>query len=217
MITFGYKTKFSSILRALSAIAVGLVMVIGNDATTSVVRIIASFLFAAGVVSLIYGFVHRETGALSLMATNAIVDIVLGLILFLSPQIVAGLIVSLVGFALLAFGIIQLIAMAGTMRLLGTGPLAVLLPILAIGGGILLLANPFSAKIMTILAGCLLIYYGITELLSTWQITKAKEAYEIKYAQEHEEQQPEAPADPDKIDDSGIADAKEAEFEKIEE
>ena len=214
MITFGYKTKFSSILRALAAIGVGLVMVIGNDATTTVVRIIASFLFAAGVVSLVYGYVHRASGTLSLMATNAVVDIILGLVLFLSPQLISGLIVFLVGIALLAFGVIQLLAMAGTMRLLGTGLSAVILPVLAILGGVLLLFSPFTAKVMTILAGCLLVYYGLSELLSTWQISKAKEVYEIKYAREHEA--PSAtPDDPDRIDDSGIADAKEVEFRKV--
>ena len=131
MITFGYKSRFSSILRALAAIAVGLVMVIGNDATTTVVRIIASFLFAAGVVSLVYGYVHRATGALSLMVTNAIVDMVLGLVLFLSPQLVSDMIVFLVGFVLLAFGVIQLIALIGSVRMLGGGFLPLLLPVLA--------------------------------------------------------------------------------------
>ena len=51
MITFGYNNKFSSILRSLAAIAIGLVMVCATDATTTVVKIIAAFLFAAGIVS----------------------------------------------------------------------------------------------------------------------------------------------------------------------
>ena len=152
MITFGYKSRFSSILRALAAIAVGLVMVIGNDATTTVVRIIASFLFAAGVVSLVYGYVHRATGALSLMVTNAIVDMVLGLVLFLSPQLVSDMIVFLVGFVLLAFGVIQLIALIGSVRMLGGGILPLLLPVLAVVGGIFLLVSPFSVKVMTVMS-----------------------------------------------------------------
>ena len=41
MITFGYKSKFSGILRALAAIGLGLVMILGNDATMTIVRIIA--------------------------------------------------------------------------------------------------------------------------------------------------------------------------------
>ena len=34
MITFGYKNKFSGVLRALAAIAIGLVMVCSTEATT---------------------------------------------------------------------------------------------------------------------------------------------------------------------------------------
>ena len=55
MITFGYNNKFSSILRALSAIGIGGVMLFSNEATITVVKIIAAFLFAAGIVSFIYG------------------------------------------------------------------------------------------------------------------------------------------------------------------
>ena len=214
MITFGYKSRFSSILRALAAIAVGLVMVIGNDATTTVVRIIASFLFAAGVVSLVYGHVHRATGALSLMVTNAIVDMVLGLVLFLSPQLVSDMIVFLVGFVLLAFGVIQLIALIGSVRMLGGGFLPLLLPALAVVGGIFLLVNPFSIKVMTIVAGCMLVYYGVSELFSAWKVGKAKEAYEIQFARERETA---SAGDGGRIDTSSLSDAKEAEFQKVDE
>ena len=81
MITFGYNSKFSSILRSLSAIAIGLVMVVSNNATVTVVRIIAAFLFAAGVVSFIYGFVNRKNGAMALMSVKAAVDVFIGLLL----------------------------------------------------------------------------------------------------------------------------------------
>ncbi len=214
MITFGYKSRFSSILRALAAIAVGLVMVIGNDATTTVVRIIAAFLFAAGVVSLVYGYVHRASGALSLMMTNAIVDMVLGLVLFLSPQLVSGVIVFLVGFVLLAFGVIQLIALIGSVRMLGGGLLPLLLPVLAVVGGIFLLVSPFSIKVMTIVAGCMLVYYGVSELFSAWTVGKAREAYEIQFARERETADGN---DGGRIDTSSLSDAKEAEFQKIDE
>ena len=63
MITFGYKSKFSSILRACAAIAIGAVMIISTNATETVVRVIAAFLFAAGLVSLLYGYTNRKSGA----------------------------------------------------------------------------------------------------------------------------------------------------------
>ena len=96
-ITFGYKSNFNSVLRALVAIAIGLVMIVVNEATITVVQIIAAFLIAAGVVSIIRGIVKRNDGAMPLMLTNAIVDIVFGLLLFFYPQAVANLINSALG------------------------------------------------------------------------------------------------------------------------
>ena len=181
MITFGYNSKFSSILRSLSAIAIGLVMVVSNNATVTVVRIIAAFLFAAGVVSFIYGFVNRKNGAMALMSVNAAVDIVIGLLLYLFPTAVAGVIVTLIGVAVLIFGIIQLIVLTGTMSLVGMGGFSLILCIFALIGGITLLFNPFSERVMSLLAGILLIVYGVSDLISMFSVIKAREAYEIKF------------------------------------
>lgn len=183
MITFGYNNKFSSILRSLAAIAIGLVMVCATDATTTVVQIIAAFLFAAGIVSFAYGFAHRKSGTFGLMTVNAVVDIVIGLILFLWPPFVAGVIVTIIGIVILAFGVIQILALAGTMSLLGSGGLNILLAFLAIAGGIVLIFNPFSERVMSILAGVFLIYYGITDLISMRRVSKAKKEYEIHFTE----------------------------------
>ena len=107
LISFGYKTKFSSILRALSAIAIGLVMLLRTDASVVVVKIIAALLIVAGIVSFIHGYSKRNEGALPLMSVNAGVDILLGLVLFFWPGAVAGFIVAAIGVVLILFGIMQ--------------------------------------------------------------------------------------------------------------
>ena len=209
MITFGYNSKFSSILRSLSAIAIGLVMVVSNNATVTVVRIIAAFLFAAGVVSFIYGFVNRKNGAMALMSVNAAVDIVIGLLLYLFPTAVAGVIVTLIGVAVLIFGIIQLIVLTGTMSLVGMGGFSLILCIFALIGGITLLFNPFSEKVMSLLAGILLIVYGVSDLISMFRVIKAREAYEIKFndGQDHSDN------DDDDVPPS-LAGVKDVEYHK---
>ena len=211
MITFGYNNKFSSILRSLAAIAIGLVMVCATDATTTVVQIIAAFLFAAGIVSFAYGFANRKSGTFGLMTVNAVVDIVIGLILFLWPGFVAGVIVAIIGIVILAFGVIQILALAGTMSLLGSGGLNILLACLAIGGGIVLIFNPFSERVMSILAGVFLIYYGITDLISMRRVSKAKKEYEIHFT--------ETRVDPDStIDvDDDFDGIKDVDYHKIDE
>lgn len=213
MITFGYNNKFSSILRSLAAIAIGLVMVCATDATTTVVQIIAAFLFAAGIVSFAYGFANRKIGTFGLMTVNAVVDIVIGLILFLWPGFVAGVIVAIIGIVILVFGVIQILALAGTMSLLGSGGLNILLAFLAIAGGIVLIFNPFSERVMSILAGVFLIYYGITDLISMRRVSKAKKEYEIHFTETRVD--PDSTIDVDVDDDfDGI---KDVDYHKIDE
>ncbi len=211
MITFGYNNKFSGILRALAAIAIGLVMVCSSDATTTVVKIIAAFLFAAGIVSFAYGFANRRNGALSLMIVNALVDIVIGLLLFLFPEWVAGAIVTIIGVIILIFGIFQILALAGTMSLIGSGLLALVLSGCAIAGGIMLIFNPFSERVMSILAGVFLIWYGISDLISMRRVTKAKAEYEIRFSDSRQD-------NADRTDvPEGLEDVKDAEYHKVDE
>ena len=110
MITFGYKNKFNGPLRALTAIAVGIVMVMSKaNALELVVQIIAAFIFASGVVSMIVGYRQRKNGTMSLMGFNGIVDILIGLALFFFPGFVAGLLIYLIAFVLICLGFFQLI------------------------------------------------------------------------------------------------------------
>ena len=213
MFTFGYKSSFSSILRALAAIGIGLVMIFDNEASETVVKVIAAFLCASGFVSLIYGIIrNKREGVLPLMAVNAVVDALLGLLLFMNPAWVAGFIVKLIGIALILFGGLQLFALAGTLSLLGVGFSTLILSICAVVGGAFLLFSPFGEWVMSVCAGGFLILYGVSELISSWRIRKAKEAYEIRF-NTPEEPQP----DSDVIETSGLDDAKEVNYTKVDE
>ena len=188
MFTFGYKTSFSSILRALATIGIGLVMIFDNAASVTVVKVVAAFLLASGIVSLVYGFIrNKREGVLPLMAVNAVVDLILGILLFLNP-------------------------LAGAMSLLGAGFSTLILSICAVAGGAFLLFNPFGERIMSVCAGSFLLLYGVSELISSWRIRKAKEAYEIRFNTPDEPQ-----SDQDVIETSGLDDAKEVDYTKVDE
>ena len=214
MIVLGYKTKFDSIVRAVAAIGIGLVMVFGNNAPVTVVKIIAGLLVLAGIASLVYGIIKKkENGMYQLLVVNACLDIVLGILLFINPQWVANFIVYAIGVVLVLFGALQLIVLAGTMSLLGAGFSSLLLSVCAIVGGAFLLFNPFTLSVMSIIAGCFMILYGVSELISTWKVSKAKKEYEIRRGPVPSG--PTAP-EPGKIDASGIGDAREVEYERID-
>ena len=214
MIVLGYKTKFDSIVRAVAAIGIGLVMVFGNNAPVTVVKIIAGLLILAGLASLVYGIIkNKENGMYQLLMVNAVLDIAIGILLFINPQWVANFIVYAIGVVLVLFGALQLIVLAGSMRLLGGGFSSLILSVCAIVGGAFLLFNPFTLSIMSIIAGCFMIIYGISELISTWKVSRAKKEYEI---QRNPVPSGTAAPEPGKIDASGIGDAREVEYEKID-
>lgn len=209
MITFGYKNRFSGWLRAVVALAIGIVMVVSRtDAMVLVVRIIAAFLLASGIVSLAVGYKNRQNNQLPLMGVNGIVDIVIALLVFIFPNFVAGLIVYLIGFVLIGFGLFQLITLASANKVLKVGVAAFVMPILVLLAGAFLLARPtFIGSAVGVVAGAALIVYGASELLSSWKMKKAIDEYEIRQTRTDEPAEQENP----------LADVKDVDYEKVDE
>ena len=209
MITFGYKNKFSGLLRALIAIAIGVIMVVSKaDAMVMAVRIVAAFLLASGVVSLVVGYKNKQNNQLPLMGVNGVVDIIIALLVFSFPSFVAGLIVYLIGFALLAFGLFQLIALASANRVMKVGLGAFIMPVLVLLAGAFLLARPtFIGTAVGTVAGIALIVYGVSELLSTWKMRKAIDEYDVTHPHQ------DTPASGQMPGDS----VKDVDYEKVDE
>ena len=111
MVIFGYKSRVNGPMRALVALAIGIMMVIyPTGALTTVVKIIAAFMIASGVVSLIVGLRDKERGALPLMSFNALINLLLAILMFVFAPVIAKFVIYLIGFVLLAFGILQIVA-----------------------------------------------------------------------------------------------------------
>ena len=181
MITFGYKNKFNGPIRALTAIAIGLVMVMSRtNALELAVRIIAVFLLASGAVSLIVGYRHRNNGTMSLMGFNGVVDIILGLMLFMFPGFVSGLLIYVIAFILICFGLFQIIGLISANRVMRVGLWSFIMPLLVLAAGVFLITKPaFVGEAIGVVAGASLIVYGASELLSSWKMRKAINEYEI--------------------------------------
>lgn len=209
MITFGYKSKLTGPLKALAALIIGIMMVVNPDnAFASVVKLIAVFLLASGLVSLFVGLKDKENSALPLMVFNAAVNMSIGLLLFIFPGFVAKFIIYLIGFALLVFGIMQLVTLFSARGLVAIGVLAYVLPALVTMLGAFMLFNPFAESVMSTMAGVALMVYGASELLSSWKMKKAVDEYEIRMPQESKQ----APSE-----DMDGADVKDVDYEKVDE
>lgn len=208
MITFGYKGKFKGLMRALTAIAIGVVMVWSKaNALNIAVQIIAAFLVASGLVSLIVGYKNRADGAFALMGFNTVVDIFLGILLFLFPGFFAGLLVYLIAFVLIGFGLLQIVALGSASGVFRMGAIAFILPVVVIILGMFLIVRPsFIGETIGVIAGVALMIYGISELLSSWKMKKAIDEYEIKYPS----QKPEPKAEEE-------IKVKDVDYEKVDE
>ena len=180
MITFGFRNKFGGWLRAFTAIILGLIMVMNPaGALALVVKVLAAFLIASGIVSLIYGIINRQRGALSLMITNAVVDIAIGVVLFIFPKEVADILLILIGILALVFGIAQLVILISASRVVNSGPGIFVLPVLCMIGGIILLTKPSdSMDVLVLLSGIVVLVYGVSEFVATWKMNRAMKAFE---------------------------------------
>lgn len=209
MFTFGYKSKINGPLRALIALVIGILMVISPEkALTTVVKVIAAFLLASGLVSLFVGLRDKEKGSLPLMSFNALVNVLLGFVLFLFPGFIARFMIYLIGFVLFAFGIVQIAALFGARRVIGLGLGAFTLPIIVTLVGGFVLFNPFAESVMVMIAGAAMIVYGASELLSSWRVKKAIDEYEI-----HQAPASEQPV----IKEGEFSNVKDVDYEKVDE
>lgn len=209
MFKFGYSNRMNGPMRALVAIVVGVVMIVYNEqAMNIVVKIIAALLFASGIVSLAVGLKKKDDSASKLMNFNAVVDMVLALLLFVFNSFVANLIIYFIGFLLLGFGIFQIMALISANRVTKLGLGAFIMPVIVTGAGVFLLFNPeFTKSSISLIAGIALLFYGISELLSSWKMKKAIDEYEIRMAPKKEA---------DTASEDFTAEVKDVEYEKVD-
>ena len=209
MITFGFKSKTGGLLRAVVAIVLGVIMVsFPGSSLVVIVKILAAFLIASGLVSLVFGIVNRQNGGLALMITNTLVDIILGILIFMFPAEVASIVMFLLGLLIMFFSIFQIVVLMSANRVLPVGIWTFLLPVLCAAGGAMVMFHPFGlGSVITLVAGIALLVYGISELMATWKMRKAMKEYEIHYS---------AGGRTDRGQDSGDRiEVKDVDYEKV--
>ena len=208
MITFGFKNKTGGLLRAFAAMVLGgVIMAFPSSALKIVVQVIAAFLIASGLVSLIFGFINRQNGGLPLMLTNTVVDIILGAVIFMFPAQVASVVMFVIGIVLMFFGIFHISALLSASKVIVVGIWSYIMPVLCTIGGAMVIFHPFGlGKFLTVVVGIALLLYGISELVSSWNMHRAMKEYEIKFN---------APVGEMKKDASENEGIKDVDYEKI--
>lgn len=217
MITFGYKNKFSGFIRAIVAIALGVVMVVNKESAGELVaQIFAAFLMATGFVSFLFGFKDKKEGEIRMLNLNGVVNIILGVLLFCFASDVQNIVWVLIGLTLLFFGLFHLVILYLARKMFQISPWSFLIPTLVAALGLVLVFRPsFLGNTLGLIAGISLILYGLSELFSTLRMRKVMK----EYAENQQSEETQASAEPTnnltatKVD----IEAEDVEFEKVDE
>lgn len=207
MITFGYNSRFSSPMRALVFVALGILMIVAKaDAMELVVKIFAAFILAAGIVSIFVGFRQKKEGTMPLSFFNALTNVVIAALLFIFSGFVAKFVSYLLGFVLFGFGMFQLSVLMSMRKNVQVSIAAYILPVLVTLAGVVIFFFPeFFGQSLGLIAGIALIVYGASDLMSAFKMKSAKG--------DNVTPDPETPAE----NPSEPIVAKEVEYEKVDE
>lgn len=189
MITFGYNTRFSAPLRALLFIAVGALMIWAKaDAMELVVKIVAAFMLAAGLVSFVVGYKRKSDGIMPLASFNALTNMVIAVLLLLFAGFVARFISYLIGIVLVSFGVFQLMVLSSVRKDVKVGFYAYLLPLLVLLSGLFIFFYPgLLGQSIGLFAGIAMILYGISELIAAFKVKSAMEPDDITVVDESQD------------------------------
>ena len=165
-----------SVMRCVSAIAIGILLMVWPEAAILYLVIaIGAMFFLPSVFSLVGYFMKgRQAGAY--FPILGLGSLLFGMWLMVSPAFFVGILMYVLGVVLIFAGISQI------ARLLNVRSFAVVpfgyyvVPVLILLAGLVVLANPFAAAtIPFIILGVSSTAYGITELINLYKFRKKVE------------------------------------------
>ena len=122
----------------------------------------------------------NKTGSL----LRDVVCIALGVLLVFYPgAAISTIIVKVIGVLLVAFGVIETLALVGAMSLVGMGFMTFVFSGIAILFGIALIFSNFGLRTMGFITGIGLLWYGVSDFVSRWKIRQAMKEYDIRRAE----------------------------------
>ncbi len=160
-----------------------------------IVKIIAAFLIALGLVSLYYSYKERkeeeasnpqfkqDNSLLSLFTKlNIIVYLGFGLLIFIFPSFFVSIMVFLFGAILLLLGAGQLMNLFASQKYTKVSAYFYIVPVIVTVCGVILFFQPFTAKnVLTMLFGGCIAGYGIVELITAWVLRNVKFGKDGRY------------------------------------
>lgn len=176
-----------SAVRGVLTLAFGICLLLWPGFTAGlIVKIIAAFLLAAGVLTLIFALNANgksNGGVPFLSILNICVYLLFGLLIFLFPNFFLGLIAFLFGAVLLIAGIGQVANLYYSSKYAQISGGLYIIPIIIIVCGVALFFSPrYSTEALTMIFGGATALYGVSAILSAWQLRKVKFTKDGKFS-----------------------------------
>lgn len=182
MITIGFKNKSNGWIRAIVAICFGIVVLVTclqqGDPFVLLVKVLASFVLAAGIFSLIFGLLKKNENTFPLILVNGAASIAIGIVMFVFAAAISKIIFYLIAFVLIFSGIWQVVVLFSARKYVDAGLGAFVGPVLTIIFGVFLTSPNFGNALGYICAAALLIY-GVSEILTAMKVKKAVNNIEV--------------------------------------
>lgn len=195
-IIYSITNRTYSAVRGVLILALGLALLIWPDAMLNIiVKLIAAFLIAAGLVTLYFAQNKKEKEVQvpqdenksflsSFASLNIAVYLCFGILIFIFPSFFVSILVFLFGAILLLLGIGQLINLFVSARHTKLSGYMYIVPAVITICGIILFFQPFTAKnVLTMFFGGCLAGYGAVELISSWMLRNVKFSKEGKFVE----------------------------------
>lgn len=188
MITFGYKTPWSGIIRSAASLGLGILAVVfPGDVIPLLVKIFAVVLGVYGCGMLVYAFAHKGDKSFGLWLSNSIIEIVVAVLVFFFAGFIAKIATVLIGVLLLASGLYQIIALISAERASRFGLWFFLLPVVeAILGATLMFASQLFTETVGVIVGIALIVSGLSELSSSLKVYRIQKQFQSDSATEEQ-------------------------------
>ena len=165
-----------SVMRCVSAIAIGILLMVWPEAAILYLVIaIGAMFFLPSVFSLVGYFMKgRQAGAY--FPILGLGSLLFGMWLMVSPAFFVGILMYVLGVVLIFAGISQIASLLSARNHTAVHFGFFLTPVLVLLAGLLVLANPFAAAAMPfIILGVSSTAYGISELINLYKFRKKKE------------------------------------------
>ena len=194
-ILYSITNRTYSAIRGILLLILGLALLIWPESMLNfIVKIIAAFLIAIGVVTLYFSVkeskAEKVSGEKDLLKSFASLNIAIylffGVLIFIFPAFFVSILVFLFGAILLLLGIGQLVNLVLSGRHVKLSGYLYIVPVVVTICGIILFFQPFTAKnVLTMFFGGCLAVYGVEEVLSSWMLRNVKFSSSGQYVAEY--------------------------------